>query len=234
MKKYLIALVVIILLAIIAGAIYLKLSKSEISEPVACTMEAKICPDGVTYVGRQGPKCEFAECPVAQAVDEMADWKTYKNEEYGFELKYPTNYLIDKYNTSRAGVSQVSSILAINEPFAPGACKAGCPSSFSVNVHRPQLVNEGKIYKDIYEYVQDSYRLNSESGQVIYDKLVFKEIFVNGIKGVVVSGIVGSDLRTNSFNAEYFMVDGSVISVLYRPLDHKPFKEILSTFKFTK
>ncbi len=30
---------------------------------VACTMEAKLCPDGVTYVGRSGPKCEFAACP---------------------------------------------------------------------------------------------------------------------------------------------------------------------------
>lgn len=30
--------------------------------PVACTMEAKICPDG-SAVGRQGPRCEFAECP---------------------------------------------------------------------------------------------------------------------------------------------------------------------------
>lgn len=30
--------------------------------PVACTMEARICPDG-TAVGRQGPNCEFAPCP---------------------------------------------------------------------------------------------------------------------------------------------------------------------------
>ena len=29
---------------------------------VACTMEAKICPDG-SAVGRTGPNCEFAECP---------------------------------------------------------------------------------------------------------------------------------------------------------------------------
>lgn len=28
----------------------------------ACTMEAKICPDG-SAVGRSGPKCEFAPCP---------------------------------------------------------------------------------------------------------------------------------------------------------------------------
>lgn len=31
-------------------------------QPVACTMEARICPDG-SAVGRQGPNCEFAECP---------------------------------------------------------------------------------------------------------------------------------------------------------------------------
>lgn len=30
---------------------------------VMCTMEAKLCPDGVTYVSRQGPNCEFAPCP---------------------------------------------------------------------------------------------------------------------------------------------------------------------------
>ncbi len=30
--------------------------------PIACTMEAKLCPDG-SYVGRGGPNCEFAPCP---------------------------------------------------------------------------------------------------------------------------------------------------------------------------
>ena len=34
------------------------------AEPVACTMDAKMCPDG-SYVGRQGPNCEFTSCPVA-------------------------------------------------------------------------------------------------------------------------------------------------------------------------
>lgn len=29
---------------------------------VACTMEAKLCPDG-SYVGRSGPNCDFAPCP---------------------------------------------------------------------------------------------------------------------------------------------------------------------------
>src|SRR3989344_7950690 len=32
------------------------------TEPVACTQEVKLCPDG-SYVGREGPDCEFASCP---------------------------------------------------------------------------------------------------------------------------------------------------------------------------
>ncbi len=30
--------------------------------PIACTLDAKVCPDG-SAVGRTGPNCEFAECP---------------------------------------------------------------------------------------------------------------------------------------------------------------------------
>lgn len=36
------------------------------AEPVACTMDAKICPDG-SAVGRIGPDCEFQECPKTMA-----------------------------------------------------------------------------------------------------------------------------------------------------------------------
>ncbi len=43
------------------------LSTFKFIEPVACTMEAKICPDG-SSIGRSGPKCEFAPCPTAKPV----------------------------------------------------------------------------------------------------------------------------------------------------------------------
>jgi hypothetical protein len=33
---------------------------------VMCTMDAKICPDG-TAVGRTGPTCQFADCPLPGA-----------------------------------------------------------------------------------------------------------------------------------------------------------------------
>lgn len=33
-------------------------------DSLACTMDAKICPDG-TFVGRVAPYCQFAACPSA-------------------------------------------------------------------------------------------------------------------------------------------------------------------------
>lgn len=39
------------------------------SAPVACTLEAKICPDG-SAVGRTGPHCEFAPCPIPAPADD--------------------------------------------------------------------------------------------------------------------------------------------------------------------
>lgn len=37
--------------------------------PVACTKEAKACPDG-TFVSRTGPNCEFEACPVHEVPDD--------------------------------------------------------------------------------------------------------------------------------------------------------------------
>lgn len=36
---------------------------SDDDDMIACTMDAKLCSDGVTYVGRVAPSCAFAPCP---------------------------------------------------------------------------------------------------------------------------------------------------------------------------
>ncbi len=56
-------LAVLGILAIIAFAAILALSISPGNGPIACTMEAKMCPDG-SYVGRNAQNnCEFDPCP---------------------------------------------------------------------------------------------------------------------------------------------------------------------------
>lgn len=58
-------------------------------EQVFCTMEAKLCPDGVTYVGRSGPKCEFAACPPVTATSAVITLDTQINKKitaYNFSI----------------------------------------------------------------------------------------------------------------------------------------------------
>ncbi len=66
MKKTTLLLVVICVLAILIAAAAMLLSQPRAEEPKeiqpACTLEAKICPDG-SSVGRSGPYCDFAPCP---------------------------------------------------------------------------------------------------------------------------------------------------------------------------
>lgn len=76
------------------------------NEPVVCTDDAKLCPDG-SYVGRTGPNCEFTACPETNTnvtvntnsgtntnstTDETTDWKTYTDNVNNFSIKYPPTW----------------------------------------------------------------------------------------------------------------------------------------------
>jgi len=50
------------------------------TDEVACTMEAKLCPDG-SYVGRVPPDCEFAPCPELPPVVQSENIKVYAPEQ---------------------------------------------------------------------------------------------------------------------------------------------------------
>ncbi|MFA5930838.1 MAG: DUF333 domain-containing protein [archaeon] len=60
MKQYFVFLIALLALLLFFGC------TQEIKGPlVACTEEAKLCPNG-SAVGRVAPNCEFAPCPVSQ------------------------------------------------------------------------------------------------------------------------------------------------------------------------
>jgi len=60
MRRYMVVFGLVLLVLFFSGCV------QEAQEPVACTLDAKVCPDG-TAVGRVAPDCEFAPCPVAPA-----------------------------------------------------------------------------------------------------------------------------------------------------------------------
>ena len=71
---------------------------------IACTQEAKLCPDG-SYVGRTGPKCEFAACPSNDL------WKT--TTENGITFQYPETLLTTYINTQ----DWPPQVQVLNEPY---------------------------------------------------------------------------------------------------------------------
>ena len=82
MKHLTIAMYVFLAVGVVAGVAGYALNDrtNDQPAPTACTMEAKQCPDG-SFVGREGPDCEFAACPslpevpadVQSAIDAKAD-----------------------------------------------------------------------------------------------------------------------------------------------------------------
>ncbi len=76
-NKYLLLSILVLLAVSIYIIVRMPTSKYEISTPpssqgVACTDEAKQCPDG-SYVGRTGPQCQFSECPTTGIVNPPAN-----------------------------------------------------------------------------------------------------------------------------------------------------------------
>lgn len=52
------------LLSLLSIIVLTGVTPAEVSATTACTMDAKLCPDGVTYVGRDGNRnCEWQLCP---------------------------------------------------------------------------------------------------------------------------------------------------------------------------
>ncbi len=54
----------------------------------ACTMDAKVCPDG-SYVGRVGPNCEFAACPTDTVPQAIVCTPEQKQAEACIEIYQP-------------------------------------------------------------------------------------------------------------------------------------------------
>jgi hypothetical protein len=118
-KTILITILIFLLLAVFAGFWFgLRFIAGEYkpAEPIVCTMEAKLCPDG-SYVGRTGPNCEFAPCPKENLID-IFSLRAYegvssplliKGEARGFwffEAVFPVKLLDGNGNLISQGLAQ--------------------------------------------------------------------------------------------------------------------------------
>lgn len=96
----------LVVIALVAGAVQWYLTSTASAPPavpadeeVACTMDAKMCPDG-SAVGRSGPTCSFAACPgVEVPADQLVD-VTEKADLITVATPEPGNYIASPLTVS--------------------------------------------------------------------------------------------------------------------------------------
>lgn len=97
-KGFAIHIILIAILFLIVGGVggYL-LATNKLNTPPSvenvqkqCTLEARVCSDG-SSVGRTGPNCQFAECPVVSDKDTQG-WAIYANPQ--FSIMYPSIFVL--------------------------------------------------------------------------------------------------------------------------------------------
>jgi len=147
------------------------------------------------------------------AVDETANWKTYRNEQYGFEVKYPSNW---KYNESEN--TNTNQFLVCFDPLVNTSCSGG-GEMISVS-WKTTLDDQYKTiqprHANLYDYQKTEVVISGENAQQFTSdnpEAVSKAAFLNH-GGYVYSFI----LNWNNVVAP-----------------HKDtLNQILSTFRFTK
>jgi hypothetical protein len=214
-QKGFIPLVILAGVALIGMAAIIFLKNPNLIRPKqqACTQEAKICPDG-SAVGRTGPNCEFAPCPTPKSTtspNETSDWKTYRNEKYGFEIRYKSEWKMlegssaVKWYPASSKSNLDSHILNLwwYSPDIRYGIEPRCDLTKTCNKIASMTANKGSTIFEIYRPTEE-YRKQIDLPQT------FLYAFV-----------INSDQTvTPEFSTELLTID--------------EFKQVLSTFRFLK
>jgi len=204
--KFIIILIIILVISAIGYFIYQNYFKTE--ELVMCSEEAKLCPDG-SYVVRVSPSCEFAECPAN--FDSESDWKTYRNEEYGFEIQYPKYWNSNEYTFSNVANKIICKFQFVGD---------GQMSDFSIDIWNSSASDDQIIAN---EFVGLEFK--EESNIFINNKLARKMVYYGP------SQILGGMHSYHFYiihegNYSYSFYGGSCMD------EQQRCDQIISTFKF--
>lgn len=203
-------IIVVVVVAVLGTAGYFLYKQYSAPKPIACTQEAKVCPDG-SSVGRTGPNCEFAECPAAP--DQTAGWKTYTNNKFKFKINYLNN------------------LVAIESLDCNIPAEEDCQVSFSTSGS-----GDGKTQFSIMILGRPPTFSLEESAKSVLDysgkDFVLQSSIINGQK-TVFTDIIDEQQRSNESGRIYFFKKDTYLYAIFFPLGFD-YSFILSSFTFIR
>ena len=146
-------------------------------------------------------------------VDNTSAWKTYRNEKYGFEFKYPEGYEISDYLDEGAYVGvQKSETVYIKNPFG-------------VNFSPP---DSNKKYNSLNEFLLEQ-------------RIDIKQVKYSTVNGVPTAEVFIPD-DTWGDSTDIYLLHNGLVYYIYTNVDRAPssdeetqdLNKVISTFKFTK
>lgn len=176
--------------------------------------------DGVKPKSLMISTCESSEYYIRTATDETANWKTYKNEKYGFEFKYPNSYVI----LVQTGLK----VEIVNSQ--------KCYEEF-----RQGRIRENQVIENIFAgcwIIDARFQPRSEVGLVSGNSVKKEKSSLGGVEGQKMELISKSDLDESMITIEaekdkkWYSL-GINFSVGDEKNARLSFEQILSSYKFT-